>query len=274
MVSKTLNLSRASERLGMTQPALSLAVKRLEVHMNISLLDRGKTGVKLTKAGEKLALSAKDLIKSWETTVVEAQKDDQTPRGRFSIGCHASVGLYTLDKFVGKLLRTYPDLEFDFHHDLSRNITERVISRDLDFGIVINPVSHPDLVIRELAKDKVSFYISTNLKRSKFNPPLILDPDLLQSQELLKKSLKKKYGFSRTIHSSSLEVIKELILSGAGVGILPGRVAAKAEKSLTLWDEKAPFYSDSICFIYRPETIRSGAAKLLKDVMLEELGKI
>jgi DNA-binding transcriptional LysR family regulator len=88
-VSNTGTMSRAAERLGVTQPALSQSMKRLEIVFDKQLLLRGKGGVTLTKAGEKLAGGA---------------------RCRYS---------------------------------------------GLEFKLVINPVSHPDLVTRELFKDEV-----------------------------------------------------------------------------------------------------------------------
>ena len=61
-VSRTHNLSRAAERLGVTQPALSQGMRRLEQNIGQQLLLRGKGGVKLTKCGEKLVFKAKHLL--------------------------------------------------------------------------------------------------------------------------------------------------------------------------------------------------------------------
>ena len=65
-VAHTLNLSRAAERLGITQPALTLAMHRLEETLGQRILIRSKSGVKLSRAGEKLVAQTRLLVHEWE----------------------------------------------------------------------------------------------------------------------------------------------------------------------------------------------------------------
>ena len=267
-VAHTLNMSRAAERLGITQPALTLAIQRLEYALGQKVLIRSKTGVKLTKSGEKLALRTKALLSEWEKIKSETAKDEQEVRGRYIIGCHPSVTLYTAPYYLPTLLEKNSNLEIKFVHDLSRKITEAVISFKVDFGIVVNPVSHPDLIIKELMTDEVSFWIGSqkstlqDVKSGK--AVLICDPDLLQSQSLMTHMEKFGLKFSRNITSSNLEVITALVASGAGVGILPGRVATHIKSyKLKPLKMKCPKFSDRICLIYRVDTQKSLASKAL-----------
>ncbi len=274
-VAKTLNMSRASERIGITQPALSQAVKRLEHSFGQDLLLRSKGGVTLTKAGEKLAFKARELLDAWEKLRDEAVKDGAEIRGRYSIGCHPSVALYTLENYVPELMQKYPELDLKFHHDLSRKITEDVISFKLDIGIVVNPVAHPDLVIKELYRDEVTFWrakkVNSNILLESEHKVLVYDPDLLQSQDLLGKLAKRNIEFKRTLTSTSLEVIRQLVISGAGIGILPGRVVGSALSKLELVDAKLPKYQDRICLIYRVDSQKSLAAKGLIHFIFDSL---
>src|ERR1700689_3984492 len=93
-ISGTLNMSRAAERLGVSQPALTLAMGRLEESFGQKVLLRGKTGVRLTRAGEKLATQARALLGEWEKIKGDATKDEKELEGRYTIGCHPSVALY------------------------------------------------------------------------------------------------------------------------------------------------------------------------------------
>ncbi len=277
-VANTGNMSRAAERLGVTQPALSQSMKRLEIAFDQQLLLRGKGGVTLTKSGEKLFTGARALLDDWESLKEESAKDAENLRGRYSLGLHSSVALYTVKHFVPQLLNQYPGLEFKFVHDLSRKLTEDIISFKLDFGLVINPVSHPDLVIRELFKDEVSFWKSK--KKTSANDMnsdekvLIVEPDLSQSQDLLAKLAKKKITFKRIITSSNLEVIKELVLSGAGVGILPGRVVGDEAKKMEVLGSQFPKFSDRLCLIYRADIQKSTASRQLTALIQEALRDI
>jgi len=266
-VSQTLNLSRASERLGITQPALSQSIKRLEYAFGQDVLIRSKTGVKLTKAGEKLAIHARNLLSLWEDIKGDVAKDQSEIRGRYTLGCHPSVGLYTMDRFVPKLLQEFQNLEFRFHHDLSRKITEDVISFKLDFGIVVNPVPHPDLVIREIYKDEVVLW--TYHKKSPLTDyqngtaVLICDPDLSQSQELMNKISKKGIKFDRTCFTGNLEIVTSMVGAGSGIGIIPTRVVKNMGMKKVKVVENGPKFHDRICLVYRADTQNSIASRSL-----------
>jgi DNA-binding transcriptional LysR family regulator len=264
-VSSTLNISRAAERLGITQPTLSLAMQRLETSVGAPLLLRGKTGVRLTKAGARFASHAKTLIDQWERLRSEALSEESEVRGRFTIGCHPSVACYSVRGFAAELLSKNTELEVTFHHDLSRKITERVISFETDFGIVVNPVAHPDLRIVHLVDDQVTLWRGA---KDFAKDVLICDPDLVQTQSLISKIKKASaaagYEYRRVVHSSSLEVVSQLVACGAGVGILPTRVAQqRPEDKLRPLLPKGPVYEDKICLIYRPDAQKSLAAKTI-----------
>jgi len=261
-VAGTLNISRAAERLGITQPTLSLSIQRLEQSIGTPLLLRGKTGVRLTRAGTRFAAQAQALLDQWAKMRNDARSEETEIKGSVSIGCHPSVALYSVPGFAVQILEAHPDLEISFRHDLSRRITEAVISFELDCGIVVNPVAHPDLRIVPLAGDLVQFWRSTG---SYVSDVLIFDPDLVQAQTLIAKG--KKLGaegqFRRTITTSSLEVAAKLAALGAGAAILPTRVA-KLEPSnrlKPLFGRGGPVFEDKICLIYRPDAQRSLAFK-------------
>lgn len=264
-VATALNISRAAERIGISQPSLSMSLKRLEAVMGTPLLIRSKSGVRLTKAGQFLAQRGKSLLQDWEAIKAGALEQTEGLAGRFSFGCHVSVATYALPAFLPKLLRQYPQIEIQLAHDLSRKITEAVISHQLDFGIVVNPVSHPDLVIHEICEDKVTVWDRTG----KIGDTLIFDPNLNQAQFILQKLEKKGVRFSRTLTSGSLEVITELAGAGTGTAILPTRVAASSRAGLKPCGPNAPAFSDRICFVYRADAQKSKAAKAVIQAVKE-----
>jgi DNA-binding transcriptional LysR family regulator len=264
-------MSRAAERLGVTQPALTLAIKRLEDSFGQQVLLRSKTGVTLTRAGEKLVLQARSIIDEWNRISVDAAKDEAEVRGRYTIGCHVSVGMYTLTHFIPELLKDHSDLEIKLTHDLSRKITEDVISFKVDFGIVVNPVPHPELVLKQLFTDRVGFWSGPGKVQKNV---LIYDPDLLQSQQLLRDMNKKGHVFQRTLTSSSLEVITSLVGSGVGIGILPTRVATRAKSpQLKLLDKDFPFFEDKIYLIFRADAQKSKASRHIGQKIQSLLSK-
>lgn len=266
-LAQTLNMSRSAEKLGVTQPTLTTSLKKLESNLGTELFVRSKSGIQLTKFGVRFLVEAKDLLEKWNNLSIDIKKHEVDVQGQFSIGLHQSVAQYSLPLFLPSLLKDYPDLSFSFHHDLSRKITENIISFKLDFGIVINPVSHPDLVIRELCLDEVTFFKNKDCKNSDV---LFYDPDMLQSQTLLRECKKNKIEFNRLMPSSSLEVIRGLVASGAGVGILPARVAhfEKSHKLLEAFT-KAPIFNDRLCLIYRRMGKRTKAQEVISQAIIK-----
>lgn len=256
-VASTLNVSRAAERLGISQPTLSLSIQRLESELGVPVLVRSKRGVALTQAGKQLLIHSKQLMQSWEQIRGHALASIHEIQGSFTIGCHPSVGLCTLSSFLPALMRKHHNLHISLKHDLSRKIAEGVISAGIDIGIVVNPVKHPDLIIHKLYDDEVTFWYGpsdkTILEQYKKGEGILLcDMELNQSQQLLKQLKSLDINFSRTIASSSLEVITDLTAQGCGIGIIPSHVAALSKAPIKKVP-KAPVFNDEICLIFRVE---------------------
>jgi len=270
-VAKTKNISRASERLGITQPSLSLALQRLETSLGTPLFIRSKTGVQLTQAGVQLLSESKKFLSQWKSIRENILKASDELTGKYTLGCHPSVGLYCLHLFLPNILQKYQNINFDFSFDLSRKITEEVISFQLDFGIVINPTPHPDLVLKKITTDKVGFWQAA--QKQKTNETLLCDTHLFQTQSLLKK-IKSVHTFKRVMHVPNLEVILSLTAQGAGIGILPSRVAQNINSknlSLELVNAKWPTYSDELYLIYRADTQKTKSSKILLNFIFESL---
>lgn len=263
-IAETQNISRAAERLGVSQPSLSTSIKRLEDSLDTQLLLRTKSGVQLTKDGHYFISKIKELIQQWSTIRDGIKQSSTEAVGRYRIGCHSAVAQYTLTQFLPELLQQNPRLEIELYHDLSRKVCEQVISFELDIGIVVNPVSHPDLVIKEICQDTIQFWMSPSAKTVN-KDVLICNPQLLQTQDILLRLRKKKIEFPRIINSSSLNVIADLVASGAGIGILPSRVAKN--HNFKAFGKDMPHYSDRICVVYRADMPKSYANRLLIDAI-------
>ena len=249
-LAKTQHVTRASERLGISQPALSHCINRLETEMGCDLFIRSKKGVTLNANGQRLFQSSENLLKEWENLKKSVTDENTQPQGIIHFGCHTAVAQYTLPLFLEKFLREFKDIEIKLDHGLSRHMTESVISQKLDCAIVVNPVENLDLVIKPLCTDEVTLWKSKNCQNSDV---LIVEPQLLQSQDILKKLEKKGIRFKRHVESSSLEVMANLIVHGAGYGIAPTRIMQTFSDKNIDRIKDAPVFKDQICLIYRPE---------------------
>lgn len=235
-VSETLNITKASQIIGLSQPALSYSIKRLENYFGGELLIRLKNGIQLTKLGEEFKQRAYRLLHEWEQAQNLTLSNSGLSQARYTIAIHPSVALYTLQRFMPKLQHEFPQLNINFIHGLSREMTEKVISWEADFGIVINPIQHPDLVINKLCQDEVTIFHGKNAQKK-----LIYDDNLAQSHYILKKIAKKIY-FDSVVNSANLEVVAKLTSLAFGYGILPTKVAEQYPRNFTAALRKPCFF--------------------------------
>ena len=135
-------------------------------------------------------------------------------------------------------------------HGLSRHMTEQVISSNLDVAFAVNPVEHPDLILKEICQDEVSLWKS---KICLNEDVLFVDANLVQSQDILSKLRKKGHHFTRVIESSSLEVIANMVANRAGYGIVPSRVIKQYTDAKLEKVKDAPVFHDRICLVYKNE---------------------
>jgi len=257
--SETLNITRASEIIGISQPALSYAIKRLENELGGQLLIRLKNGIQLTKLGEEFKVRSRRLVYEWEQAQNLVNPETGLIQGSYTFAIHPSVALYALEFFIPKLQSDFLGLDFKFTHGLSREMTEKVISWEADFGIVVNPIKHPDLVIRKLYNDEVTIFYTKDAQDK-----LIYDQNLAQSQYILKK-LGKKKSFSGEINSGNLELVAKLTALGLGYGFLPATIASQYTNLKRL--SGSPIFKDEICLVYRPEKHNNVISKRIIEII-------
>lgn len=260
-VYRTGHVSNAAIRLGVSQPTLTLSLQKLETKVGSKLFHRTKQGVVPTTQGDLFFRKAVSLHQSW----LELQKGIQNSAneifGRFKLGCHQSVGAYTLPGFFDRIEKHAPGLEIDLIHDVSRKITEGIVSYDIDIGFVVNPTRHPDLVLKKLGDDRVLLWKKRGVSR--LPQKIFADVNLVQMQDILGKTHAKNFKSWSVVNTSSLELIRTLTLSGQGLGILPERVAKADGADLVPYDTDLPTYHDKIFLAYRKEVLSSKAGREL-----------
>lgn len=256
-VANSLNFSRAAVKIGISQPSLSVAMSKLENTLGAKLFVRHKTGVSLTQAGKQLLLHSKQLLQYWENTKSQALASQTEIQGHFVLGCNSIVATYLLSNILPDLLEKYPKLLIQLKHDVSRKITEQVVSLSVDIGIVINPIRHPDLIITRLGKDETKFWSSKKSRKiqdlNSENCVVIGNMDSMQAKKLLSKVNKLHTNLHRIISTESMEVIASLTAQGCGIGILPERMVKTMYPNKLHAVANMPVYSDDICLVYRNE---------------------
>ncbi len=255
VVSQSRTLSEASEKLQMAQPSLSLAIKKLEKELNLPLFIRGRNGIKLTPQGRTILPEAQRAIQ-----ILLKLKGAPT-KLHFKIGCHPSVGMYILGKFLKSIHQYSHILDLTIVNGTSSEINKRVALGEIDFGLIINPLPIPGLITKIIGADEVAVWNSNK----RYSDCLIYNPELVQSTSILSRW---KNAPVKRIEVTNLELITHLVESGAGYGIIPTQVV-RAQKSQLILLSDAPTFKDKLSLVCFPEIIKSKEGRLI----FEELKK-
>jgi DNA-binding transcriptional LysR family regulator len=255
------HISKAAMRLGITQPTLSQSLQRLEEKLQTTLFQRTKQGVVPTAAAALFYRRAQALHDCWSDVQAGLTENLQELQGSFILGCHQSVGAYTLPILLKRISEEAPKIEVKLTHEMSRRITEGIVSYEIDLGYVVNPPLHPDLVLRKIGDDRVTFWKKRGL--TEIPKRIFGDGSREQIEDLLGQTFKKYFKGWSFVSTPSLELIRSLTSRGAGIGILPERVVQAEQSDLVVYDKQLPYRADKIYLAYRKETLTSHAAREL-----------
>ena len=150
------SFSQAAERLGVTQPAVSLQVRALEKRLGTQLLDRSGRRVEPTEAGAKLYRSAQRLL-ALEEEVVNELADDATGElaGTLEIGASTGPGGVVLSTLLCRFAEQHPQLHVALSVFDTQSVVERVADRTLELGVVGAAPRHRGVEYEPFLRDTI-----------------------------------------------------------------------------------------------------------------------
>jgi DNA-binding transcriptional LysR family regulator len=150
------SFSQAAERLGVTQPAVSLQVRALEERLGQQLLDRSGRRVEPTEAGRRLYRSARRMLQLEEQLLDDvASANDGTLAGTLSLGSSTGPGAHLVPLLLCEFQRLHPDLHVALSISDTHAVIERVAAREVELGVVGALRRHRSLVFEPLARDEI-----------------------------------------------------------------------------------------------------------------------
>lgn len=292
-IARAGNMTHAARSLHVSQPTVSLAVKHLEASLGTTLFMRHRAGVSLTASGEELLRHVDEVMNVLDRAAERICSLDHRLTGSFSIGCHESLGAYFLPRFLEQVLVDAPDVDVALHNDVSAAVLDAVVSRELHFGIVVNPEPHPDVVLTELFQDAIDVFVAApdgepTLSVSAFEAaegsrfedaaearayferhPLIYPGRVEGCSVLLERLAAIDLAPPRRIECGDFGLVKSLAASGIGPALLPRRIAAHdSARPLRRLHPTLPVFEDSIKLVFRADLHRTRAATYLKEELV------
>ena len=136
MASKLQNITRAAERLNVSQPNITVAIKKLEAELGIQLFDRSQKQLVLTPEGRVFLNRIELALRNIQDAILEVNDYKSLQRGTIKIGIPSMIGAYLFPKIFTSFREKYPHLDIRLFEEGSIAIREQLERDELDFGIV------------------------------------------------------------------------------------------------------------------------------------------
>jgi len=151
------SFSHAAERLGVTQPAVSLQVRSLEKRLGTKLLDRSGRRVEPTEAGQRLYRLAQRMLTLEDQLLEEVSSADTVGvlRGELALGASTGPGGTVVPVLLGEFQREHPELSVALSISDTNRVIEQVAERELELGIVGASPRHRGVVFEPFFRDEV-----------------------------------------------------------------------------------------------------------------------
>ena len=233
-VAQERSFSRAAAKVHRTQPAVSQAVRRLEVDLGEQLFDRSsKTGT-LTDAGKVLQNYGERLVRLAEEAESAMRELRDLRRGRVLIGANEAA-VHTLLPVIGRFRRSYPDIAIDVRRVPARQIAVEVQQGSLDFGALTFHPTEEGLLEIPVGSDELVLLVSPNHELSKRRQvsmdevgrcPIVAHNDPSPARERVLRLFEENHiALNMVVALPSLDGIKRAVELKLGVALLPRRCA-------------------------------------------------
>lgn len=273
-IATTGGITAAARRLRVSQPAISMAVKKLEARLGTALLLRAPAGVTLTAAGIELVRHANEAFVTLRIAEEQIRAMRTGESGRFVIGCYHSFGAFFLPEMLRQFTADAPGIELSLWEGTSDEVRDAVVDGTVHFGLMVSPRPQPELVLVKLFKDLMGVFAPGQLSRRErlsvlARGPLYHVERVALSRRVVAALARRKLLPPRVMACGDLELAKSLALNGAGAAVLPLRVAIynTPENALRLVDPALPFEVDTAYLAFRADLPRTRAASRLKEAL-------
>ena len=272
------SFSRAAEKLLRTQPAVSLALQRLELELGEKLIDRSAKELILTDAGQTVldyARRFENLQQEMDNALAELRDNSA---GRLAIGANESTTLYLLGH-IERFRKLYPKVKVQVRRSLSSKIPGELIDGNLELGVISYDPGDARLISTVLYTDSLVFVVSprhsfarrrsvsiTDLGRETFIAHNVVSP---YREVVIREFQRHKIPLNMEIEMPTVETIRRLVEDNQGVAFLPRMCVEKDLEQRTLREVKVKEMQveRKIRLVYPSRRALSHAARAFLEVV-------
>ncbi len=278
MVARERSFSRAAEKLYRTQPAVSIAIRKLEDWVGQPLFIRGSRAGQLTEAGHLLREYAERMLNLREEIHKGVEDLQKLRRGRLSLGVNES-SIHALLPALGRYRKLYPEIRVAIHRVFSRDVPGELLNYRLDLGVVSFRPVDPNLASTEIFRDELTFVVHPRHRLAKCRH---VDIAQLGDETFVAHIVESPYRwrviqmFARhhvplrmDIELPTIESIKRFVQMGMGVAIVP-RMCVRMEierRELIEVEIRQMHLPRHLFLLYRRDRPLSHAARALMRLL-------
>ena len=272
------SFSRAAERLLRTQPAVSLALQRLEQELGEKLIDRSGKELILTDAGRTVldyARRFQSLQQELDNSLAELRDNSA---GRLTIGANESTAIYLL-RHIERYRELYPKIKVQVRRSLSSKLPNELIDGNLEMGVISYDPADQRLKSKVIYTDSLAFVVSPKHRLANRKSITIRD---LASENFIAHNVVSPYRevvirefqthrvpLRMDVEMPTIETIRKLVQNDQGVAFLPRMCVEQEIEQKVLCEVRVKEFNveRKIRLIYPTRRALSHAAKAFLDVL-------
>ncbi len=280
-VAQELNFRRAAEKSFISQPALSLAIQKLEDELGLKIFERGKSEITITPIGSAIVEQAMRVLEEAER-IREIASQGQNQLGTpLRLGVIHSVGPYLLPELIPELKMVAPDMPLEVEENITANLEALLLNGKLDAIIIALPFGDSTVITHPLYDEPFEVVINVEHRwaaRNNVKPlelaeekVLLLDSGHCFSNQVAEACPKIIRKGNDAQHGTSLETIRNMVASGLGITVLPASAnnARYRSRLLKIIPFTKPVPSRRIALAWRKSFARSRAIDALVQAVAQ-----
>ncbi|MFN8574508.1 MAG: LysR family transcriptional regulator [Gemmatimonadaceae bacterium] len=274
------SVSQAARRLGLSQPSLTLQIKRLEAHLDVRLFQRHGRGIALSDAGRLLYPRARKILEEVRATEDALRHGGNARESTLIIGAIPTIAPYVLPAALRRVRARHDNIRVELREDYSAVLAKLLLDGEIDVAIAALPYPFEHLDTELLGKDRLMVAVPSghaaarvgriSLAQLRDAPTVTLDPAHCLGAQVAGFCSSHGVQPSVVCRSSQLATVFELVGAGVGVSIVPAIAAAHhntpqcAYVTLTEHDLQR-----EVVAVWRRDSERPAAAQAFIDCVRE-----
>ena len=278
------HFGRAAEQCHVSQPTLSVAIKKVEEQLGVLLFERGTSDIKITELGRRVVEQAQRVLVEASQIKQIAQAGKDPLGGTLRVGAIYTIGPYLFPRLIPRVKVLAPRMPLLIEENYTASLLEALKRGDIDVAILALPFAHPGVVVQPIYSEPFRVLMPADhawAQQQAVGPQQLAEDQLLllgagncfRDQVLeVCPECSGVGGLQRTLQGSSLETIRLMVASGIGVTVLPSTAADDLPDHNPLLEVRpfeAPEPARTVALAWRVTYPRSGAIDVLRKAILE-----